>query len=398
MWMFDKRYYLLTSDDVANRLDLISKVHGTEQAENYFNNTPLQLKVAEVYGALLNCYAFAKQVEKAEAIMQQMKDLGFTRTALPYNVLLNLYYKIGNHEKIYSLMQEMDEKGIRYNKFTYGIWLSAYAADSNVTGIDNVLTRMASDSEVVFDWLTYSVAANGYLKAGFMDKSLEVLKKSEGLILLTAKKRSTAFECLLTQYAAIGKKDEVIRLCKLFKMQQVYNKGYITMITALLKVDDVESAEKIFEEWEESRKLKYDIRIPNSLISGYCRKGLLEKAETLVDRIIAENGTPNAKTWYLLTIGYCMHNQIHKAVEAFKKEILAAEPWWKLSKANLVACLEFLKGKGDVEGAEKIIRLLKDKGFVSVDRHEQLLNNIKEGEPIPQTLLDDMQELGNRWK
>ncbi|PON44918.1 hypothetical protein PanWU01x14_262910 [Parasponia andersonii] len=112
-------------------------------------------------------------------MVQQMKDLGFNRAALPYNVLFNLNYKSGNHEKINSLVQEMDEKGICYDRFTYGIWLSACVVDSNMTGITDILTRIASDSEVVFDWLlTCYVAAKGYIKSGPMDKSLARLEMS----------------------------------------------------------------------------------------------------------------------------------------------------------------------------------------------------------------------------
>ncbi|KAJ0027702.1 hypothetical protein Pint_36293 [Pistacia integerrima] len=100
MWMTDKRYLPPTCADVAIRLDLISKVHGTEQAENYFHNVPEKLKGLPVYGALLNCYASVKSVEKAEATMQKMRDLVLARTSLQYNVLLNLYYQTANYKNL----------------------------------------------------------------------------------------------------------------------------------------------------------------------------------------------------------------------------------------------------------------------------------------------------------
>ncbi|KAL3574416.1 hypothetical protein D5086_025029 [Populus alba] len=50
----------LSPGDVAVRLDLISKVHGLEQAVTYFNSVPESLRGLEVYGALLNCYAHYK--------------------------------------------------------------------------------------------------------------------------------------------------------------------------------------------------------------------------------------------------------------------------------------------------------------------------------------------------
>ncbi|KAB5530109.1 hypothetical protein DKX38_020190 [Salix brachista] len=55
--MSDQRGHNLSPRDVAVRLDLISKVHGLEQAVPYFNSVPESLRGLEVYGALLNCYA-----------------------------------------------------------------------------------------------------------------------------------------------------------------------------------------------------------------------------------------------------------------------------------------------------------------------------------------------------
>ncbi|KAF3441504.1 hypothetical protein FNV43_RR15418 [Rhamnella rubrinervis] len=376
-WMSDKRYYPLNNRDVALRLDLIAKVNGIKQAEKYFNNVPRQLKGFEAYNAFLNCYVHAGLVEKAEAIMQQMKDLGFARSSLSYNVLLKLYYKTGNYEKMDIILHEMEKKGIDPDKFTYGIQISAYVANSDVKGIEEVLTRLEADPAAL-DWSIYSIAANGYKKAGLVDKALLMLKKSEERI-LSAEKKSIAFQCILTQYAAIGKKDEVIRLWEVYKNQQnVYNKGYICVLASLLKFDDIESAEKIFEEWE-SKNLSYDIRIPNFLIAAFCRKGLLEKTETLFNRVIEKGGKADAKTWQYLATVYLHHNQMQMAVEATKEEILLAESWWKPTK-NFATCLEYLKGKGDLDRAQEIIRLTADKGLVPADTQERLLNYIKGGE------------------
>ncbi|KDP21920.1 hypothetical protein JCGZ_03058 [Jatropha curcas] len=272
--MADKRYIPLTSIDIALRLDLISKVYGIEEAEKYFNNIPQKFKVLKVYGALLNCYARAESIEKAEAVMQKMRDLGFcSRMSLTYNTILNLYYRTGNFEKLDALVHEMEEYGISHDKFTTGIRLSAYAAVSDIEGMEKIITEMESGTKIAFDWSSYSAAATGYRKAGLLDKALEMLKKSERLI--TSERRNTTYEILITQYAAIGKKDEVLRIWELYKKnKKVYNKGYVSVINSVLRFDDIETAEKIFEEWE-CLNLVYDIRIPNFLVRTYSRKGLL---------------------------------------------------------------------------------------------------------------------------
>ncbi|XP_050228611.1 pentatricopeptide repeat-containing protein At2g20710, mitochondrial-like [Mercurialis annua] len=375
MWMSDKRYLELTRRDVAVRLDLMSKVHGIEQVEKYFDTITQQLKGLEVYGALLNCYAYAKSVDKAEAVMQKMRDLGFAKMTLSYNVMLNLYSQTGQIRKFDALSREMEENGIVCDAFTHGIQVSAYAAISDIEGMEKTMTRMESDTNIVRDWCTYAIMANGYTKAGLVDKAVEMLKKSEGLI--TSKTGSKAYEYLLTQYASIGKKDEVLRIWKLYQdKHKVYNKGYICMIPTLLKFDDFESAEQIFMEWE-SQNQYYDMRIPNFMIRAYSRKGLVDKAETFVDRVISKGEEPDGYTWYYLATGYLQNNQTQKAVETMKKAIAFRGTKLKPSSESLAYCLECLRDQGDLEKAEEFVKLLLDNDLISLEVQEQLLSDVK---------------------
>ncbi|KAG5556316.1 hypothetical protein RHGRI_006801 [Rhododendron griersonianum] len=380
-WMRDKKKFQLSFHDIAVQLDLISKVHGTELAENYFNNIPEKSKVVEAYEVLLNCYARDESVEKAEAIMQKMRELG--QTTFCFNVMLNLYRLVEKHDKIDLLVHEMEEKGIKYDKFTFGILFNTYADLSDTIGMDRIVQRMEYYPNIVLDWNTYSFAAKGFIKAGLTKKALEMLKKSEGLI-LASKRRSLAYDFLLTQYAAIGEKDEVLRLWELHKKtEKIYNKSYISMITSLLKLDDIEEAEKIFEEWDCS-ELFFDFRVPNFLIGAYCRKGLMEKAETLINRARMKGGKPIAQTWYYLASGYVNVNEMPKAIEALKVAVSAFRPGWKLSGPILVACLEYLKEKGDVEEAKEFLGLLLGKAVLSIGIHDKLSSYMENADLIAQ--------------
>ncbi|XP_060668554.1 uncharacterized protein LOC125419558 [Ziziphus jujuba] len=77
---------------------------------------------------------------------------------------------------------------------------------------------------------------------------------------------------------------------------------------------------------------------------------------------------------------------MQKATEALKQEMSVVGFFWKPSKDCLAACLEYLKGKGDLEGAVEIIKLVRGKGIVSVDIQERLLNHIKDGESISKVI------------
>ncbi|KAK9085253.1 hypothetical protein Sjap_025664 [Stephania japonica] len=356
-WMTDRNYDALLPGDMAIRLDLISKIHGLEEAEKYFDSIPEQSKGIQTYGALLNCYAHNKSVDKAEALMQKMKELGLAMNALPYNVLLNLFHQVGLHEKLDTLMEEMKEKGIEMDKFTFSIRLSACVATSDIEGLERILKRMEDDSQVTLDWKCCAIAADGYIKAGLIDKALKMLKRSEELVL--GKNKRTAYENLLTLYANAGQKDEVYRIWKRYKSSEkkLYNTAYICMISSLSKLGDIPGAEKIIQEWE-SKKTNYDFKVPNCLIAAYCNNGLLEKAETVMSKEIEKGNKPIPSAWDRLAAAYVKENQIPKAVDAVRKSFQASRLRWKPNLEVVSSCLEYLKQKGEVEAVEEFERLL----------------------------------------
>ncbi|XP_059660941.1 pentatricopeptide repeat-containing protein At2g20710, mitochondrial-like [Cornus florida] len=376
-WLRNKRYLHLSSPgDVAVQLDLVSKVHGLEEAEKYFSNIPDGLRTYHVYSALLNCYAYVKSVQKAETIMQKMRELGFLKISLPYNVMMDLYAKMGKREKLDALFQEMEERGMVHDKATSYIRLNSFVTASDIEGMEKLLMKIESDPLFTLHWNTYVIAATGYLKAGRVEKTLEMLKKSEQLCVCDGKRRRFAYGILLTIYASLARKDEVYRLWYLLKkMGKVNNKGYFRMISSLVKLDDIDGAETIFEEWE-SQCSSFDFQIPNLLINVYSKKGLLEKAEAFVKRAVERGGKePPAGTWDHLATGYYKDNQMAKAVENMKKAISANPCGWKLNRVTLKACLEFLEKNGHVEAIEEFTRLLGEHGHFSYLPGE---NDIKE--------------------
>ncbi|XAR55497.1 hypothetical protein NMG60_11035578 [Bertholletia excelsa] len=377
-WMSNRSYPDLLPGDVAIQLNLISRVHGLEQAEQYFAKIPNDRRDFRVFCALLSCYAHATSLDKAEATMQKIQELGFAKGPLPYICMLNIYSQLGNTEKLDLLVHEMEEKGISFDKLAFNIQIKAYATVSDIKKMEMTLKKMEADPMVSMDCKPYFIAANGYLKAGLIEKAFAVLKKSEHLI--TYKTRKLACEMLMTLYSRMGKKDEVYRvwnLCK--KTGKVYNMSYLAVMSSLLKLGDLDGMVKIFEEWE-ATKTYVDLRIYNLLISGYCRNGLLDKAESVINMILESRKEPDAYTWNHLAVGYSKHNLMEKAVDAMKKAILISDPRWNPDLATLSACFEYLNGKGDVEAMD-FRTLLEEKGHFSIDMNGRLERCNKNGNP-----------------
>lgn len=91
-------------------------------------------------------------------------------------------------------------------------------------------------------------------------------------------------------YAEAGKKDQLYRIWKHYgQTRKVFNKGYMTMMGLLLKLDDVKGAEKTLRNWT-SKNLPYDFGLPSSLIDAHCKNGLLEKAQPLINHAETKKG------------------------------------------------------------------------------------------------------------
>lgn len=212
-----------------------------------------------------------------------------------------------------------------------------------------------------------------------MEKATTLLKKVERLI-ANSKRPGIEFHLLLKLYAEAGSKDELHRFWDLYKENgKIYNKGYMCIMSSLIKFDDIEGAEKILEEWE-SAGLSYDFSVPNLLIDAYCKNGLLDKAKALIYKGISKGGTPTVRTWYYLANGYLMDNQALKAVEVLVKAITADAHIYdpKMMKDKLVTCLEYLEGKGDLDRVEEFISSLRAEGLFSASVHDKLRNYIKD--------------------
>ena len=374
LWMTDNRFLKISPSDAAVRLDLIHKVHGLERAENYFNNMSRKIKTYSVYAALLRSYARENFLDKAEATMREMRNLGEAESSLAYNIMINLYTRSGEFDKIDQLMREMETTGIPHDKYTLRNRLSAYIAASDDSGMKKILNRMEEDPYFRVDWKVYSLAAGGYLKLGLIEEALAMLRKLEQEVnKMGPNTRKSAVKFLLTLYAGTGDVEELNRVWNMYKPTNgLIDASYACMIRCLRKVDDIEGAEQIFEEWE-SRCTVYDFRVVNSILTAYCNKGLLEKAESTLNKAV-EGRTPYPTSWSILANGYVKNNQLSKAVEMLKKALSMGRKGWMPDHNTLAACLDYLKDQGDVTGMEEIINLLRNIETLSLDTYRRLLS------------------------
>ncbi|KAJ9182885.1 hypothetical protein P3X46_006830 [Hevea brasiliensis] len=359
-WMSGKVGNTFSPGDRAVQLDLIGRVRGLESAESYFQNLGGRAKLAKIYGALLNCYVREGLVEKSLNHMQKMKELGFASSPLNYNDLMCLYTNTGQLEKVLDVLSEMKENGVSPDNFSYRICMNSCAARSDLSGVEKILEEMDNQPHISVDWITYSTVANIYIKAGLKERALVYLKKCEEKVT----KDALGYNHLVSLYASLGNKDEMMRLWGLAKAKckKQVNRDYITMLGSLVKLGELEEAEKLLQEWESSCQC-YDFRVPNVLLIGYCQKGLVEKAEAMLRDIVKKQKTATPNSWSIIASGYMDKQNMEKAFQCMKEALTlqAENKGWRPKPTLISSILSWLADNGDAEDVEAFVSSLENK-------------------------------------
>lgn len=350
----------MAPSDAAIQLDLISKINGVESAEDYFENLQDDLIDKRVYGSLLNAYVHARKKEKAESLLVKMKEKDYCNHALPYNVMMTLYMNLKDHEKVETCISEMLKKNIELDLYSYSIWITSRGSQGSVEKMEEVFEKMKRDVSVKPNWTTYSTLSTVYIKLGELEKAQEFLKKIESMI--TGRYR-IIYHYLLSHYGSIGKKDEVQRIWGTYKTVFPYipNMGYHAVISAFVRMDEIEEAENLYDEWL-SVKTTYDARIGNRLLGWYVRKGHTEKAESFFKEML-ETGKANSSSWEIIGEGHIKHKRISDALSCFEKALSHEESrFWKPKPLNVSQFFKVCEQTHNEKGKEAMFRILKEVG------------------------------------
>lgn len=390
-WMTDRRHLHLSAGDVAYRLELINKVHGLEKAFEYFGKVPDQLRKPQCYGSLLRCYVEAKAVDKAEELFANMHEMGII-SSYAYNWMMKLYLDSGQIERVQAMFQDMEEKGIKPDMFSMDHLLAAYIAAEDVEGVENVLDK-ANPNHKLLNWHAHASAARLFMKSEMRVRAILALLEAERQI--SPKDGKVAYSMLLSAYGDLGMRPDVERIWSVYKSKvPACNTMYMSRISVLLKMNDIDGAEQALKEWDMLDLTYKDFRLIDLMVDAYCREGLVEKAAALVDDAIDKGRTLLGSTWYKLAGGFFETGNTLKAVEMTKKALVSATSPWKPGLTNVLMSLNYFRDQKDVEAAEEMASMLQKVLPLTRDVYHCLLKTyIHAGKPVS-NLLDRMKKDG----
>ncbi|TYJ35438.1 hypothetical protein E1A91_A05G236600v1 [Gossypium mustelinum] len=358
----------------ATKVKLLIKVGNLTAAEEHFNRLPNTASQKAACLPLLNGCVKERDIGKAEAFMSKLASMGMTLCPHLYNEMMKLYIATSQFEKVPLVIKEMNRNKIPKNVLSYNLWMDASARSSGVAKAEAVYAEMLSDERVCMGWSTLSTLANIYTKAGLVQKAETALKTAETKL---SANNSFGYIFLMTQYALLKKKTEVLRLWQTSKLigKRMTCANYMCILSCLVQLGGIVEAEKVFMEWEYNCR-NYDIRVSNVLLGAYVKNGWMEKAESLHRHTLEKGGCPNYKTWEILMEGWVKSQNMVKAVTAMKKAFaLLKYCHWRPPHYTLVTIAEYFEKHGNSDDANNFFRDVQRLGLASSEIYKSWLRN-----------------------
>ncbi|XP_019464713.1 PREDICTED: pentatricopeptide repeat-containing protein At1g02150-like isoform X1 [Lupinus angustifolius] len=372
-WMNNREErFGLSASDAAVQIDLISKVHGVASAEEYFRRLKNVLKDRKTYCSLLNVYAHSRLKEKAESLFVAMRSKGYAINSLPFNVMMTMYLNLKEYDKVDTLVSEMIEANVKLDLYSYNIWLSSCGSQGLAEKMEQTYELLTKDRTIVPNWTTFSTLAKSYTKMGHFEKAEEYIRKVETTI---EGRNRIPFHYLLTLYGNIGKKEEVYRVWKIYKLifRRVTNLGYLAFMSSLVRLGDIEGAENLYEEWL-SVKSSYDSRIGDHLLGWYAKKGDTDKALGIFKQMAKSGQNLYSSTWEILSEVHISNQRISEALSCLKEAFMAGAPkTWRPNPVKVSAFFELCRKQDDKGSAETLIGLLRQSGFLEDEVYASLI-------------------------
>ncbi|CAL9216498.1 unnamed protein product [Arabidopsis halleri] len=189
-----------------------------------------------------------------------------TVSVQPHDVSLQ-NNQIGKRDMVHQILSQMEKNNVKSDNRTLKI----------------ILGLLAECDTSTLDWRTSCEMAKTYLKQGLVVEAVKMLRRAEESVVDPDSKK-LVYESLMVLYGEAGKAEEVYRIWGLYNnmslLQRVADEeGYKAVITALLKLNDINGASTIVNKWYGK-----DVRIITMMASAYCEKGQLKDAEELLFR------------------------------------------------------------------------------------------------------------------
>ncbi|GMN24202.1 hypothetical protein TIFTF001_000469 [Ficus carica] len=358
-WVIRERPYKPKELDYSYLLEFTTKVHGISQGEKLFSRVPEEFQNELLYTNLVIACLEKGAISLSLAYMKKMRELDHPISYLVFNRLIILHSSPRRRKLIPKILTQMRADKVPPHVSTYNILMKIEANEHNIEGLMKVFGDMKW-ARVEPNEISYCIIATAHVVARLYtvgEAYIEAIEKS-----ITGNNWST-FDVLITLYGYLAKEKEIERTWNVVQdFPHIRSKSYVLAIEAFGRIGQLDRAEELWLEMKSRKKLNTTEQF-NSILSVYCKHGLVKKASSLYREIGNHGCKPNAITYRHLALGCLKAGLVEEAVKTLVKGmdltasnvIRNSTPWLETT----LSIIEIFADKGDVGNAEKLFEELR---------------------------------------
>ncbi|KAJ9171112.1 hypothetical protein P3X46_019160 [Hevea brasiliensis] len=293
----------------SNEVSYTNLIHGLCEAGRVDEAISLFKKMKEgdcyptvrTYTVIID--ALFENYRKLEAInlFHEMRNRGCEPNVHTYTVMIDAMYKERKFDESRRMLSEMMEKGLVPSVTTYNALIDGYCKEGMMESAQEILDLMNSNNCSPTE-RTYNELICGFCKRKNVHKAMSFLSK---MVEHRLKPYLVTYNSLIHGQCKVGHLDIAYRLLEMMKENGLAPDQWI--------YSRIEEARVLFHSLKD-KGIKANEVIYTALIDGYCKAGMIDDADSLLEIMLTEGCLPNSSTYNALIDGLCKERKVKKAL------------------------------------------------------------------------------------
>lgn len=343
------------------------------------------------YKKLLVLLGRCRQPEHACSLFQMMKEEGCEINAEIYTALISAHSRSGDLDKAFAILEEMKSTPqCQPDVFTYSI-LIKYCFEASLFEQVNRLLEEMSSHEIVPNIVTKNILIDGYGKAGMFQEMEDVL--AQMLISENCKPDEWTMNAIIRVFGNIGKIEIMEKWYQRFQNIGIQPdiRTFEILISSYAKENLYDKMAAIME-YMQKLSLSWTTATYNVVIDAFGRTGEIGQMEFAFNQMRLEGAKPDSVTFCSLISAYGKagkFNQIKMIVQYVENsDVIPDTPFYN---TTIDAC----QRARDLTEMEKVFKQMQDRGCIP---DQVTFNTMKEAyisEGMPEKVKELEEEMQN---
>ncbi|CAD6246790.1 unnamed protein product [Miscanthus lutarioriparius] len=324
--------------------------------------------------------SLARRVERAASVGAAMRGWMADGRAVHRGHVFHAINRLRRHRLHRTALQVMEwivrERPYKLSELDYLYLLEFTAKVHGISEAESLFLRVPQEyqKELLYNNLVMAALDLDLIKHSYaymrkireLSLPISTYVYNRLIILHSSPNRRKTISKILSQMKADREK-ELKRTWEIMQdLPHIRSKSFTLAIEAFGKVGSIDQAEKIWVQIKSTKKLSLTEQF-NSILSVYCRHGVVDKASSIFKEMRANGCQPNAITYRHLALGCLKSGLVKEALntidmgkkEVVTKKVRSSTPW--LETTHLL--LENFAEIGDLENAKRLYSELNESKY-----------------------------------